>query len=133
MNIFLGDQWFAIPIVQILFLSVALPLGYCDAVIKARGLVYFKSLKELFYALSIAFICYFGSKYGLEIIAKGIILSSFLNLVISLAIVKHSIKVSISKILASASSGLFVGFLFGIIYYLLDQGLGIGDYGLLAS
>ena len=78
--------------------------------------------------MSIAFI-HFGSKYGLEIIAKGIILSSFLNLVISLAIVKHSIKVSISKILASASSGLFVGFLFGIIYYLLDQGLGIGDYG----
>ena len=44
-NIFLGDQWFtAIPIVQILFLSVAFTTStlLCDAVIKARGLVYLR-------------------------------------------------------------------------------------------
>ena len=131
-NIFLGDQWFvAIPIIQVLFLSIIFTTSalLCDAVIKARGLVYLKSLKEFFYALSVAFICYFGSKYGLETIAKGIILSSFFNLVLSLAIVKYSIKISIRKVLAGVSSGLFVGFLFGIIFHLIDLGLGIGDYG----
>ena len=74
----------AVPVVQILFISVALRslIKLCDAVVRALDAVYQSSLIKFFFFLLVGVGSYFGLENGLEGVAIAIVLAVFIQYIL---------------------------------------------------
>ncbi len=123
--IFLGHHYeTAIPVVQILFVSVAIRslIKLCDAVVRALDAVFYASAIKFVFLIMICLGTYFGLNYGLKGVAFFIVVSVALQYIMMMKLSLILIELSFGKVLKKMIPGLIIGFciaIFSLPAYLL--------------
>lgn len=130
--LFLGDKYIdAVPIVQILFVSVAFRslIKLSDSLVRALDRVYTASLIKAIFLLLVALGSYFGLQAGLKGVAWSIVVAVLIQFAmmmrLSLSMLKLSFRHLIKKLAPGVVGALVVALVSGLLQVVMDDLSGI--------